>query len=126
MALPPTIIPVLIAARQARIVRKFGEAGADQPERARTLAELGVRDTHLVSRFARSGVLVTADGVRYFLSADGLARSGVPFHQAHQLVGRLVLESLRRGKKPSDWTAAELAAFAPEFRDEMARLLRGQ
>ena len=74
MALPPTIIPVLIAARQARIVRKFGEAGADQPERARTLAELGVRDTHLVSRFARSGVLVTADGVRYFVSADGLTR----------------------------------------------------
>jgi len=34
----------------------------------------------------------------------------VPFILEHgQLVGRLVLESLRRGKKPSDWTAAELA-----------------
>src|SRR5713226_4918415 len=32
--------------------------------------------------------------------AEALARSGVPFHQAHQIVGKLVLESLKRGKKP--------------------------
>jgi hypothetical protein len=78
MAVPPTIVlvlvSVLVTARQARIVRKFREASADQPERARTLADLGVRDTHRVSRFARSGVLVTGDGGRYFLSAEGLAR----------------------------------------------------
>jgi len=74
MPVPPTIVPVLVAARQARIVRQFREAGADQPERARTLAELGVREGLLTSRMARSGVLVTADGVRYFLSAEGLAR----------------------------------------------------
>jgi argininosuccinate lyase len=55
--------------------------------------------------------------------AEALARSGVPFHQAHQLVGRLVLESVRTGKKPADWSAAELARFAPEFTGEMARLL---
>jgi argininosuccinate lyase len=55
--------------------------------------------------------------------AEALARSGVPFHQAHQLVGRLVLESVRAGKKPADWPAAELARFAPEFTGEMARLL---
>lgn len=56
--------------------------------------------------------------------AETLARSGTPFHQAHQLVGRLVLESLRQGKKPGDWTPGELAAFAPEFTPEMAPLLR--
>ncbi len=55
--------------------------------------------------------------------AEALARRGVPFHQAHQLVGRLVLESLRQGKSPRDWTPEELAAFAPEFRPEVARLL---
>jgi len=55
--------------------------------------------------------------------AEALARAGVPFHQAHQLVGRLVLESTRRGKKPSEWTAKDLEQFAPEFRGEMARLL---
>jgi hypothetical protein len=68
------ILPVSVAARGRRIVRKFQEAGAERPDRARTLAELGLGDTHLASRLERAGVLVTADGERYFLSADGLAR----------------------------------------------------
>ena len=55
--------------------------------------------------------------------ADSLARNGMPFHQAHSLVGKLVLESVKQGKKPSDWTPQELAAFAPEFNAGMARLL---
>jgi argininosuccinate lyase len=55
--------------------------------------------------------------------AEGLARSGVPFHRAHQLVGRLVLESVKQGKKPSDWTPAALTAFDAEFTPEMAALL---
>lgn len=55
--------------------------------------------------------------------AEGLARAGVPFHRAHQLVGKLVLESLKQGRKPADWTPQELASFAPEFTPEIARLL---
>jgi argininosuccinate lyase len=55
--------------------------------------------------------------------AEALARSGVPFHRAHQLVGRLVLESVKQGKKPSDWTPAALTAFDAEFTPEMAALL---
>jgi argininosuccinate lyase len=55
--------------------------------------------------------------------AEELARSGVAFHRAHQIVGQLVLESVKTGKKPSDWTGSALAAFAPEFKPEMARLL---
>jgi argininosuccinate lyase len=55
--------------------------------------------------------------------AEALARAGTPFHQAHQLVGRLVLESVRAGKQPADWTAEELQRFAPEFTPDMARLL---
>ena len=55
--------------------------------------------------------------------AEALARAGTPFHQAHQLVGRLVLESVRSGKQPADWTAEELQRFAPEFTPDMARLL---
>jgi len=55
--------------------------------------------------------------------AEALARAGMPFHSAHQLVGRLVLESVNQGKKPSDWTPAQLAAFAPEFTPDMAKLL---
>src|SRR3954468_1386165 len=56
--------------------------------------------------------------------AEELARSGVPFHRAHQLVGKLVLESTKMGKKPSEWTAEELSAFAPEFKPEMVRLFQ--
>ncbi|MCL6544437.1 MAG: argininosuccinate lyase [Bryobacteraceae bacterium] len=56
--------------------------------------------------------------------AEELARSGVPFHRAHELVGKLVLESVRQGKRPADWTAGELAAFAPEFRPELVRLMK--
>ena len=55
--------------------------------------------------------------------AEELSRSGVPFHRAHQLVGKLVLESVKTGKKPSQWTGPDLAAFAPEFKPDMARLL---
>ena len=55
--------------------------------------------------------------------AEALSRAGTPFHQAHQLVGRLVLESVRQGKRPGDWSAQELGQFAPEFRPEMAALL---
>jgi argininosuccinate lyase len=55
--------------------------------------------------------------------AEALARAGTPFHQAHQMVGRFVLESLRQGKKPGDWTAAEIAAFAPGFSPGLTELL---
>jgi argininosuccinate lyase len=68
-------------------------------------------------RAAEDGWLVATD------LAEALARSGVPFHQAHQLVGALVLESVKQGKKPGDWNAASLAAFDPRFTAAMARLL---
>lgn len=55
--------------------------------------------------------------------AEELARRGVPFHRAHQLVGQLVLESVKNGRRPSDWSPESLAAFAPEFSEDMARFL---
>src|SRR3954464_6543351 len=55
--------------------------------------------------------------------AEALARAGTPFHQAHQIVGRFVLESVRAGKKPADWTAEEMQRFAPEFTGDFAALL---
>jgi argininosuccinate lyase len=54
--------------------------------------------------------------------AEALARAGTPFHQAHQIVGRFVLESARTGKKPSDWTEEEMRRFAPEFTGDFAAL----
>jgi argininosuccinate lyase len=55
--------------------------------------------------------------------AEALARAGTPFHRAHQIVGRFVLESVRSGRKPADWTAEEMQRFAPEFTADFARLL---
>jgi argininosuccinate lyase len=55
--------------------------------------------------------------------AEALARAGTPFHQAHQIVGALVLESVRGARKPADWTAAELTRFSPLFTPDFARLL---
>jgi argininosuccinate lyase len=56
--------------------------------------------------------------------AEALARAGTPFHRAHQIAGKLVLESVKSGRRPADWTAEELVAFAPEFRPEMVELMK--
>jgi len=55
--------------------------------------------------------------------AEALARAGTPFHQAHQIVGRFVLESVRAGKRPADWSAEDMRQFAPEFTGDFAALL---
>ncbi len=55
--------------------------------------------------------------------AEVLARNGVPFHRAHQIVGTLVLESLRVKKQPQDWTAEQLQYIAPEFGTDAVEFL---
>jgi argininosuccinate lyase len=45
--------------------------------------------------------------------ADYLARKGLPFRQAHELTGRIVLHAIERGVELNDLTLAELRAFAP-------------
>ena len=55
--------------------------------------------------------------------AEELARRGTAFHEAHQIVGALVLDSVRAGKMPADWDDASLARFNPAFTAGMARLL---
>lgn len=94
---------------------------ADQTESALEMARAVVETAELrpdaARRAAAEGWLVATD------LAEALARAGVPFHDAHQLVGRLVLESVRTGRKPQDWTGAELQAFDPRFLPEMAELL---
>jgi argininosuccinate lyase len=55
--------------------------------------------------------------------AEFLARNGVAFHRAHQIVGSLVLQSTKAGRKPADWTLAQLKEIAPEFDAEAAKLL---
>ncbi len=72
---------------------------------------------------ARPAAAVEASWVVATDLAEALARAGTPFHRAHQIVGRFVLESVRKGKKPSDWTPEEMLQFAPEFTAGFARLL---
>jgi argininosuccinate lyase len=55
--------------------------------------------------------------------AEALARAGTPFHQAHQIVGRFVLDSVRSGKRPADWTPEDIERYAPEFTGGIAALL---
>jgi argininosuccinate lyase len=86
-------------------------------EMARAVAESVVLREHVPFEAADESWVVATD------LAEALARNGTAFHQAHQIVGRLVLESVRSGKKPGDWTAASLAQFAPEFTPDVARLL---
>ncbi len=84
----------------------------------RTVVESTELKPEVPAKAAADGWLVATD------LAEALARAGTPFHRAHELVGRLVLESLGRKRRPADWAAEELAAFAPEFTPEIARLLQ--
>ena len=84
---------------------------------AKVVAESVILNPTVTAAAAEESWVVATD------LAEELARSGVPFHRAHQLVGQLVLESVKSGKKPSDWNPQTLSKFAPEFKPEMARLL---
>ncbi|MBV9268566.1 MAG: argininosuccinate lyase [Acidobacteriaceae bacterium] len=84
---------------------------------ARVVAESTVLNPAIPAAAAEESWVVATD------LAEELSRHGVPFHRAHQVVGQLVLESTKSGKKPSDWKPEALAQFAPEFKPEMARLL---
>jgi len=86
-------------------------------EMARVTAESAVLKPCVPLASAEQSWVVATD------LAEALARAGTPFHQAHQIVGRFVLESVRQSKPPSAWTAEEMHAFAPEFGAEMAALL---
>jgi argininosuccinate lyase len=50
--------------------------------------------------------------------ADHLAAHGVPFREAHEIVGRLVLECERAGKTLQDLTLEQLRAASPAFADD--------
>lgn len=86
-------------------------------EMARVVVETAVLKPEVPQRAAEESWAVATD------LADALARAGMPFHQAHKVVGRLVLESVKAGKHARDWTAAELCAFDAAFKPEMAALL---
>lgn len=86
-------------------------------EMAAVVAESVVLAPEVTLRAAAEGWTVATD------LAEELSRRGVPFHQSHQLVGKLVLESIRAGKKPLDLTRDDLAQIAPEHAEALLPLL---
>jgi argininosuccinate lyase len=52
--------------------------------------------------------------------ADGLARKGIPFREAHEVVGILVRDCLEKKKALEDLSLAELQKYSPLF-DETIR-----
>jgi argininosuccinate lyase len=58
---------------------------------------------------ARGGFMSATD------LADHLAANGLPFRDAHEVVGRLVLECEKAGRTLQDLTLVELLAASPAF-----------
>ncbi len=59
-----------VVAQQNRCVRKFREAEATSREAAKTLEEIGVRDSRLFTRMAGRGVFVDAGAGKYYLDDE--------------------------------------------------------
>jgi argininosuccinate lyase len=55
--------------------------------------------------------------------ADQLVRQGVPFREAHGIVGGIVRAAVERGKKLSELTQEELADLAPQLDGRYYELL---
>ena len=51
--------------------------------------------------------------------ADYLARKGVPFREAHETVGRIVVRALERGIELGDLTLDELRSFSSAIGDDV-------
>jgi argininosuccinate lyase len=57
--------------------------------------------------------------------ADLLVRRGVPFRQAHEIVGGMVREALDRGRGLSEFGAEELRGFSEHLDEEYYEVLKG-
>lgn len=57
--------------------------------------------------------------------AEYLALHGVPFHQAHKIVGSIVRTGLAEGREPEQWTLVQLQQFSPAFAQDCLIWLRG-
>jgi argininosuccinate lyase len=55
--------------------------------------------------------------------ADYLARKGMPFREAHEAVGRIVLHAIERGAELQDLTVEEMRSFSPLVADDVYQAL---
>ena len=56
--------------------------------------------------------------------ADYLASKGIPFRQAHEIVGELVLKELKTGKNLSDISLAEYQKISPLITEDVYHVLQ--
>ena len=56
--------------------------------------------------------------------ADYLAEKGLPFREAHEIVGELVLDSIKHGKNIQDWDLEELQVYHPLIEEDIYIYLR--
>ncbi|RSJ67768.1 Argininosuccinate lyase 1 [Streptococcus oralis] len=56
--------------------------------------------------------------------ADYLAEKGLPFREAHEIVGKLVLDSINHGKNIQDWDLEELQVYHPLIEEDIYIYLR--
>lgn len=66
-----------------------------------------------MAQAAQEGFLLATD------LADYLAVKGLPFRQAHHLVGKMVRRAVEEEKPLEQWTLSELQAFSPLFEKEL-------
>jgi argininosuccinate lyase len=71
-------------------------------------------DRDAMKRATERGMLAATD------LADHLAARGVPFREAHDIVGRIVRERLGAGTDLAGLTTADLRAYDPRFGDDAA------
>lgn len=55
--------------------------------------------------------------------ADYLARKGLPFRQAHEVVGRIVAHAIAEGKNLSEMRLEEMKRFSPRFGEDVFEVL---
>ena len=83
---------------------------------AGAIAATGYRDDRLRALASNPALLATE-------AADYLVRKGVPFRQAHDLVGKILKEAERQGKNWIDLPLSELKKISPAFDSDFAGAL---
>jgi hypothetical protein len=64
------IIAIAFAVKLRRLVRAFDERQAYNPQTARTLDELGVRESRVFRRLQNRGVIAVVTGGKYYFDRD--------------------------------------------------------
>jgi len=74
-------------------------------------------NTERMAAAAADGFLLATDIAEYLVAA------GVPFRDAHEITGRIVLDCLERGVTPTELSLAELRKFSKRFGEDIVKLL---